>query len=336
MKFHHAVAFVAFVRRWRHRHHRNHQGEQPEVSGNGTNTCRALVLASAFPNVLRPLPPRSGRLCIHAETFKEHRIFAKRAVLKATRCPDFVDGQLRLVFLVDGSRRKGHSPAPQPGGYAVAHKLPGTNGRQWTFQAWLIPASRRVVQTELMGITEGMAKVVDYIEENDIFSAIIQMFADSQNAVDLIGLVIGGSDYTGHYDRDVFRPILLRIARLSERIWQRHCKLEVRWAKRETCLYHSIADDLSRDAWTDAEAVLEERSDATADLDEEVEDAAQRWHSKRVQLGLEPGPTTREVEGDLVGRVIELRRMAKGPEPLGSEMESELEVLEKCVGHLVD
>jgi len=93
---------------------------------------------------------------------------------------------------------------------------------------------------------------------------------------------------------------------------------------------------LSRDAWSDAEAVLEERSDATADLDEEVEDAAQRWHSKRVELGLEPGPTTREVEGDLVGRVIELRRMEKGPEPLGSEMESELEVLEKCVGHLVD
>ena len=230
MKFHHAVAFVAFVRRWRHRHH---QGEQPEVSGNGTNTYHDLVLASAFPNVLRPLEPRSGRLCIHADTFKEHRIFAKRAVLKATRCPDFVDGQLRLVFLTDGSRRMGNNPNPQPGGYAVAHKVPGTKGLRWTFQAWIIPACRKVVQTELMGITEGVAAAVDYIEENDIFSAIIQMFVDSLAAVDLIELGIDENDYTGNSDRDILRPILLRIARLSEHIWQRSCKLEIHCGPRE-------------------------------------------------------------------------------------------------------
>lgn len=337
---------IALYRAWRLRRREpvNQRGDEdvPTTADDiPTTTALTTPIGIAAFTVATPIATiaRTGRLLLHLKTFIENETAARRTARDAQVCPDIVNGRRRLVSYTDGSRENiaGENRGdfnPSPGGYAVVHKVPGTNGTAWKEEAWDVENAVSALHTEVLAETEALAGMVDYVEQNDIRDADGRIFTDCQDSIQAIRRGIPSEAYTGHLLYDHIRPALLTLAQLSERFEQRGCTLEIRWVKRKTNAKHTIADALSREARTDPDSNLSPRSIATTGLDEAVEDAINNWYNARAELvSWDHNQSTK----DLVARVRQLRRFETARiGPMNLDELLELRQKENWVLHLVN
>ncbi|KAK4211787.1 hypothetical protein QBC37DRAFT_375725 [Rhypophila decipiens] len=214
--------------------------------------------------------------------------------------------------------------------------MPGTNAKGWMEESWNIGQCYDASQAEMFAQAEAMALAVKYLEEHDIRNAVVQIFTDSQTSIDFIRKGISDSWFTGSWARDLVRPILTEMAQLSERLQQRGCTVQTRWLKRSSNTKNYQADARASAARTDQDAVLSSRNFATRNLDDDVQQVAERWVKKRQNLS---DPWNHAVyRAELVACVIELRRLAIAiaPEPLSFELQLELNRKDNLVGYLLD
>ncbi|KAK4211790.1 hypothetical protein QBC37DRAFT_375728 [Rhypophila decipiens] len=206
---------------------------------------------------------------------------AVRAASAAEVAPDFstINGSrsLHLVFYTDGSRTKAgkDGTAATKGGYAVIHKVPGTK-RDWRMCAFLIENCYGAVQSELSAQTEALAMAVRYLERNDVSDAVVQIFTDSQESIKTINKGISKDRFTGSLSWDQARPILVEMAKLSERIHQRKSKVEIKWMPRNTTRKHEDADYLSGKASLRENIEISQPSTMTIDVEREVREVTER------------------------------------------------------------
>ncbi|KAM7197919.1 hypothetical protein V8F20_006367 [Naviculisporaceae sp. PSN 640] len=186
---------------------------------------------------------------------------------------------------------------------------------------------------ELSGVAEAFAMGVDYLERNDLYDATVLIFCDSQRGIGTIREGIHADWYTGRYIHDILRPILIRLNQLSERLEQRRSKVQIHWVKRATNFYNKAADDLAREGRLEEDIPYAERSDITRDLDEEVERAVERFKERQEEIRKKKASVWDhdKFTKELVGRVLELRRMKAIPESWSPELELELRKKENLI-----
>ncbi|KAM7211653.1 hypothetical protein V8F06_012953 [Rhypophila decipiens] len=214
----------------------------------------------------------SGHLQFIGTAIIDQNDDAIRAASAAEVAPDFnfINGsrRLHLVFYTDGSRTKAGNDGTTAtkGGYAVIHKVPGTK-RDWRMCAFLIEECHSAVQSELSAQTEAMAMAVRYLERNDVSDAVVQIFTDSQESIKTINKGISKDCFTDSLSQDQARPILVEMAKLSERIHQRKSKVEIKWMPRNSTRKHDDADYLSGQASLRGNVEISKPSSMTIDVE---------------------------------------------------------------------
>ncbi|KAK4207486.1 hypothetical protein QBC37DRAFT_380019 [Rhypophila decipiens] len=221
-------------------------------------------------------------------------------------------GRQRLDYFVDGSlqMRDDKTEIPtgvaRPGGYAVVTSKYNSYG--CSGKAFQVEEAYSVVQLEKMAITEALAAAVREVEKRvpssslhtleqqqqfarvgmgEFDRAVVRVFVSSENCLEQITPGIQAESIT-KFERDVTRPIDIRMVELSKRLAARGCTVELHWTPRSSTDEQALAEDLSRGAWVGRcyghDIKVSKKSSETKGLDEEVRKAVELFSAKKAAL----------------------------------------------------